>query len=225
MSNTTSPTQNLDTESTNNQIALTLDSISDSPPPYHSLEPTHIPLPHRLNEDRLCLMNPIPVHAIPISSLYNFPYPTVPTTIDNRFEIWNPPTVEEIVDDTLESPESCEAPCCYTPKTPDRRPVGVIQCYHPDVVGEYIKYYICARCFGLKHRFCGIDIMERRKIEQPWPKIEKETEWKVEDQATKPWGPCWDENPWEKNWWADAAEWAKWNDENGLTQGSDTLTE
>ncbi|ESK83043.1 hypothetical protein Moror_11721 [Moniliophthora roreri MCA 2997] len=222
MSNITSSpssTQNSDLELINAQAALTLDPVSDSPPPYHSTESTHVPLPHRLNEDRLCLMNSIPVHAIPISSLYNFPYLTVPTTIDNQFEIWTPPTIKEEVDYAAESPESCEAPCCYTPKTSNRRPVGVIRCYHPDVVGEYIEYYVCTRCFGLKHRFCRMDVMEQRKIEQPWPKIE-ETEWKVVDQATKPWGPCWDENPWEKNWWADAAEWAKWNEENGSTQES-----
>uniref|UniRef100_A0A0W0G0B7 Reverse transcriptase-rnase h-integrase n=1 Tax=Moniliophthora roreri TaxID=221103 RepID=A0A0W0G0B7_MONRR len=228
MSNTTSSpssTQNSDLKLINAQAACTLNSISDSPPPYHSTEPTHIPLLHRLNEDRLCFANPIPVHAIPISSLYNFPYPTTPTTIDNWFEIWTPPTIKEDVDDAIESPELCEAPCCYTPKTLNRRPVGVIRCYHPDIVGEYIEYYVCTRCFGLKHRFCGMDIIERRRIEQPWPKNNEETEWKVVDQATKPWGPCWDENPLEKNWWTDAAEWAKWNEENGLTQKSGTLTE
>uniref|UniRef100_A0A0W0FLR3 Uncharacterized protein n=1 Tax=Moniliophthora roreri TaxID=221103 RepID=A0A0W0FLR3_MONRR len=211
MSNATASTssaQNLNTKLIDAQAALTLGSVSSSPPPYHLIESTHIRLPHRLNEDRLCLMNPIPVHAIPISSLYNLPYPTMPMTIDSRFEVWNPPTVKEDVDNALESPES----------------LGVIKCYHPDVVDEYIEYYVCTRCFGLKHRFCGMDVMEWRKIEQPWPKIE-ETEWKVEDQATKPWGPCWDENPWEKNWWADAAEWVKWNIENGLTQKSDTPTE
>uniref|UniRef100_A0A0W0F1Q6 Uncharacterized protein n=1 Tax=Moniliophthora roreri TaxID=221103 RepID=A0A0W0F1Q6_MONRR len=170
-------------------------------------------------------MNPIPVHAIPISSLYNFSYPTIPTTIDDRFEIWTPPMIKEDVDDAVESPELCEAPCCYTPKTSDRRPVGVIRCYHPDVMGEYIEYYICTRCFGLKHQFCGMDVMERRRIEQLWPKNKEETEWNVVDQATKPWGPCWDENPWEKNWWADAAEWAKWNEENGLIKESRVPTE
>uniref|UniRef100_A0A0W0F4L2 Uncharacterized protein n=1 Tax=Moniliophthora roreri TaxID=221103 RepID=A0A0W0F4L2_MONRR len=227
MSNITSSsssTQNSNLELINAQAALTLDLVSDSPPPYHSMESTHVPLPHHLNEDRLCLMNPIPVHAIPISSLYNFPYPTVPTTIDNRFEIWTPLTIKEEVDYAAESPESCKAPCCYTPKTSNRRPVGVIRCYHPDVIGEYIKYYVCIRCFGLKHRFCRMDVMERQKIEQPWLKI-GETEWKVVDQATKPWGPCWDENPWEKNWWVDAAEWAKWNKENGSTRESGVPTE
>uniref|UniRef100_A0A0W0G5M0 Uncharacterized protein n=1 Tax=Moniliophthora roreri TaxID=221103 RepID=A0A0W0G5M0_MONRR len=225
MLNITSPTQNLDTELTNAQATLTLNSISNSPPPYQSTEPTHIRLPHRLNEDRLCLKNPIPVHAIPVETLCNFPYSTTPTTIDDWFKIWTPLIVKEVVDDAIESPESCEAPCCYTLKTSNRRPVGIVRCHHPDVVGEYIKYYVCRTCYGLKHRFCRMDIMERRKIEQPWPRIDEETEWKVEDQATKPWGPCWDENPWEKNWWADAAEWAKWNKENGLTPKSDTSTE
>uniref|UniRef100_A0A0W0FG91 Uncharacterized protein n=1 Tax=Moniliophthora roreri TaxID=221103 RepID=A0A0W0FG91_MONRR len=182
-----------------------------TPPPHYNTCSETLILPHRLNEDNLCLTEPIPIHAIPIETLQNFPVQTRLTTINSHFEVWNPPKIVEDIDYMSKAPASCEAPYCYMPKAGDRRPVGMIKCHHPDVVDEFIKYYVCKRCFSLKHRFCGMDIMEHQVFKEPWPKVE-ETEWKTEDQTTKPWGSCWDKNPWEMDWWKDATEWVKWKE-------------
>ncbi|ESK83200.1 hypothetical protein Moror_3298 [Moniliophthora roreri MCA 2997] len=170
----------------------------------------HIALPHHLNEDNLCTYGPIPVHVIPISSFYNSSLLTRPTTIDHRFEIWNPPKINEDIDYKAKAPETCDTPCCYTPKAGNRRPVGMLKCCHPDVVDEFIEYYICRKCYSLKHQFCGMEVVERWKFEELWPKNEEESEWKVENLDTKPWGPCWDENSWEMDWWKNADQWAEW---------------
>ncbi|ESK95036.1 hypothetical protein Moror_14041 [Moniliophthora roreri MCA 2997] len=90
-------------------------------------------LPHRLNEDNLCTYAPIPVHAISISSFHNPSLLTRLTTINHRFEIWDPPKITEDVDYRAEAPESCEAPCCYTPKTGDQRPAIVGSIIHSPV--------------------------------------------------------------------------------------------
>uniref|UniRef100_A0A0W0G999 Uncharacterized protein n=2 Tax=Moniliophthora roreri TaxID=221103 RepID=A0A0W0G999_MONRR len=177
----------------------------------------HVALPHRLNEDNRCTYNLIPVHAIPISSFYNPSLQTRPTMINHHFKIWNPPEVKEDVDYQAEALETCEAPCCYAPKAGDQRPVGMLKCYHPDVVDEFIEYYVCRQCFSLKHQFCGMEVMERWRFEEPWPKNKGESEWKVKNLSTKPWGLCWDGNPWETDWWKNADQWAEW----GTTDSKD----
>ncbi|ESK83652.1 hypothetical protein Moror_2171 [Moniliophthora roreri MCA 2997] len=174
----------------------------------------HITLPHRLNKEPLCFYKPIPIHVIPVETLNSFSPSARPTTIDSCFEIWDPPTVKEEFDPIDECPDACEVLCCYTPKTSDQQPVGMIRCRHPDVMDKYIEYYVCKWCYGLHHRFCGMEIVEQRKLERSSLQTE-ETEQKDGDQTAKPWGPCWDENSWEKNWWADTAEWAKWHNEDG----------
>uniref|UniRef100_A0A0W0G5A9 Uncharacterized protein n=1 Tax=Moniliophthora roreri TaxID=221103 RepID=A0A0W0G5A9_MONRR len=149
----------------------------------------HLSLPHHLNEDNLCTYNPIPVRAIPVSAFYNPSLMTRPTMIDHCFEVWNPPEIKEDVDYEAEAPETY-------------------------VVDEFIDYYVCKQCFGLKHRFCGMDVTERWRFEEPWPQNKNESEWKVKNLDTKLWGPCWDENPWETDWWKNADQWAKWGTDN-----------
>uniref|UniRef100_A0A0W0G4X8 RNA-directed DNA polymerase n=1 Tax=Moniliophthora roreri TaxID=221103 RepID=A0A0W0G4X8_MONRR len=169
-------------------------------------------LPHRLNSGNLLNLRtyaPIPIAAIPVDTPHNLPF-TRPSTIDHRFEIWNPPFVIEEVDYAAEAPDVCEAPCCYTPKQGNRRPVGVLCCHHPDMVDETIEYYVCKQCYGLRHHFCGMEVKKRWRIDEPTLGNEQRGPSNAASQPTTR-----NEDPQVVDWWKDPDEWAEWRRTDG----------